>query len=493
LVTTKNNEPAQVEIINHIAVTDITVRDRFRKDLGDLEGLARDIGCRGLLTPILLRRSPPNCECSLPLELIDGERRLRACRDHLGRQTIDARLLDLDDLIDSQVAVNTLHKAFTLSEKVAIGLAMEARLGERRGGDHGNQHVGGKRQEFDEWHGCRTDAVAAERSGFGNRQTYRNAKRVVLAARQDPEKYRRLVERMDRSGKVDSAFRELKLIQRGENTLTKPVAIGTTNGCGQSSAVICGDSLVELDRLAEEPVGLVVTSPPYFNARPEYACFESYDGYLNFLRSIIQKCHRVLADGRFFVTVIAPVLVARKSRSEESVRLPLHFDIHRLFVEEGFDFIDDIVWEKPDGAGGQRGNRFAADRNPLAYKPVPVTEYVLVYRKKSAKLIDALIAAADPAVLQASKIGDGYERTNVWCIPPAKSDVHPAPFPLELAERIVRYYSFAGDMVLDPFAGTATTALAAQNLGRRFCVIEKNRNYLLERLPEFPNAVKRGL
>jgi DNA modification methylase len=64
--------------------------------------------------------------------------------------------------------------------------------------------------------------------------------------------------------------------------------------------------------------------------------------------------------------------------------------MHRLFIEEGYDFIDDIIWEKPEGAGWAtgRGRRFAADRNPLQYKPVPVTEYVLVYRKRTDKLID---------------------------------------------------------------------------------------------------------
>ena len=477
-----------METIHHIPVEDISIQDRFRKDLGDLDSLAQDMGQRGLLCPILLQR---NWEART-FQLIDGERRLRACKDRLGRKTIEARLLDLDDLIDTQIAANTLHKQFTMSERVAIGLAVEERLGERRGGDHGNQHVGGKRQNLDGCHGRRTDEFAAERSGFGNRQTYRNARQIVLAARQEPDKYGRLVERMDKAGKVDGAYRELTVMQRGEETLTKPVVQDIADGHGRGSTIICGDSLVELDLLEAESAHLIFTSPPYYNARPEYSYYESYDHYLDFMQAVIRKCHRVLAEGRFFILVVSPVLVPRKRRNEESVRLPLHIDLNRLFVEEGFDFVDDIVWVKPDGAGGQRGNRFATDRNPLAYKPVPVTEYILVYRKRSAKLIDDLITAVDPAVLQASKVGDGYERTNVWRIPPVTSAVHPAPFPLELAERVVRYYSFVGETVLDPFAGSATTGLAAQNLKRRFCLIEKKREYLLERLPEFPDAARKG-
>jgi DNA modification methylase len=87
---------------------------------------------------------------------------------------------------------------------------------------------------------------------------------------------------------------------------------------------------------------------------------------------------------------ISPVLIRRSSRSEASKRIAVPFDFHRLFIEEGFEFIDDIHWVKPEGAGWAtgRGRRFAADRNPLQYKPVPVTEYILVYRKKTEKLID---------------------------------------------------------------------------------------------------------
>ena len=440
-------DPAeQVEAIHHIPVEDIAVRDRFRQDLGDLDALAQDIDRRGLLSPVLLQRNGTKP----PFELIDGERRLRACRDRLGRKTVEARLLDLDDLTGGQIAANTLQKGFSLSERVAIGLAVEVRLGERRGGDHGNQYVGGKRQDLDGCHGRRTDAVAAERAGFGNRQTYRNARQIVLAARQEPDKYGRLVERMDRSGKVDGAFRELSVMQRGEKALTKPVVPDVAHGRRQCSTIICGDSLVEIDLLDAESADLILTSPPYYNARPEYSRYESYTQYLGFMRTIIRKCHRILADGRCFVMVVASVVAARKRRKDEPVRLPIPFDLHQILADEGFVLVDDIIWLKPEGAGGQRGTNFARNRSPLAYKPMPIAEYVLVYREKSQKLTDDLIAAVDPAVLQASKIGDGYERTNVWRIPPARSEVHPAPFPLELADRVVRYYSFVGELVLEP-------------------------------------------
>jgi len=156
------------------------------------------------------------------------------------------------------------------------------------------------------------------------------------------------------------------------------------------NTVVCGDCRDVLDRLPERSVDLVFTSPPYFNARPELGCFEDYEEYLVFLKSVIEKVGRVLVPGRFFVLNIAPVIVPSERRSDESKRLALPFDSHRLIVESGYEFIEDIIWVKPEGAGwvSGRGRRFATDRNALAYKPAPVTEYVLVYRKQSDRLID---------------------------------------------------------------------------------------------------------
>lgn len=130
------------------------------------------------------------------------------------------------------------------------------------------------------------------------------------------------------------------------------------------------------------------------------------------------------------------------------------------------------------GLGDRRGRRFAADRNPLQYKAVPVTEYVLVYRKRTDKLIDWNIRSHPaPEKVKASRIGDDYEHTNIWRITPAYDKRHPAIFPVELAERVIRYYSFVDDVVLDPFAGIGTVGKAAAKLNRRFTLIEQNQDY----------------
>lgn len=249
------------------------------------------------------------------------------------------------------------------------------------------------------------------------------------------------------------------------------------------NTVACGDSEEVLQELPADCVDLVFTSPPYYNARPEYTDYLSYDDYLDKLRRVIRQVHRVLAEGRFFVINVSPVLIRRTDRNASSKRIAVPFDVHRLFVEEGYDFIDDIIWVKPEGAGWAtgRGRRFAADRNPLQYKPVPVTEYVLVYRKHTDKLIDWHIRShPDREVVQSSKIHGAYEKTNIWYLKPAHHPVHPAVFPEELAARVVSYYSFKNDVVLDPFAGIGTVGRAASQFGRRFVLIEQDPRYVKE-------------
>ena len=243
---------------------------------------------------------------------------------------------------------------------------------------------------------------------------------------------------------------------------------------------ILGDNRAALAEFPPESVQLIFTSPPYFNAKPEYAQYKDYTAYLSFLGEAFSACHDVLAEGRFLVVNVSPVLLRRSSRSASSKRLPIPFDLHPILDRIGFEFVDDIVWRKPEGAGWHlgRGRRFAADRQPLQYKPVTVTENVLVYRKKTDRLIDwNLRNHPDPEAVKRSRILGDYDKTNVWEITPAYHKEHPAVFPEELAHKVVRYYSFEGDCVLDPFAGVGTVGRAAIEMGRRFVLIEKSRRY----------------
>jgi len=267
---------------------------------------------------------------------------------------------------------------------------------------------------------------------------------------------------------------EAHIARKRRNHIEYPVSL-------LRNTVGLGDSADLIDEMPAHSVDLIFTSPPYFNARPEYSDYEGYDQYLNTMRQIIKRAHRVLNEGRFFVINTAPVLLRRSNRNESSKRIAVPFDLHRIFIEEGYDFIDDIIWVKPEGAGWAtgRGRRFAADRNPLQYKAVPVTEFVLVYRKRTDILIDWHIRNhPDPNVIRDSKVQDGYEHTNIWRIQPNTNSKHPAAFPLELARKVITYYSFKNDVVFDPFAGSGTVGAAAASLGRRFVLFDINAEYI---------------
>ena len=275
---------------------------------------------------------------------------------------------------------------------------------------------------------------------------------------------------------------EARLLQRGNGSVAhrhKSKAEYTLSPL--RNTVGLGNCVDLMDEMPAGSVDLIFTSPPYFNARPEYSEYEEYEKYLFEMRQVIRRAHKILGEGRFFVMNTAPVLIRRASRNESSKRIAVPFDLHRIFIEEGFDFIDDIIWVKPEGAGWAtgRGRRFAADRNPLQYKAVPVTEYVLVYRKQTDMLIDWHIRThPDRQIVADSKIDDDYERTNIWRIQPATNSKHPAAFPLELAEKVIKYYSFKNDVVMDPFAGSGTVGAAAAKLGRRFVLFDINPDYI---------------
>ena len=294
-----------------------------------------------------------------------------------------------------------------------------------------------------------------------------------------------LTTEIDGAKSTSASVLENRLLGRNENTTPEETthADPVPHLSTLRNTVVLGSSEVRLEDFPNGSVDLVFTSPPYFNARPEYADYLSYDDYLEHMRKVISECGRILNEGRFFVINVSPVLIRRANRNEASKRIAVPFDFHRLFIEEGFDFVDDIIWMKPEGAGWAtgRGRRFSADRNPCQYKPVPVTEYVLVYRKRTDKLIDWLIRKhPNQEFVNASKIQDGYEVTNVWKITPSHSKIHPAVFPLDLAKKVIQYYSFVGDVVLDPFAGISTTRQAAAMLNRRFALVERDEKYIDE-------------
>lgn len=299
---------------------------------------------------------------------------------------------------------------------------------------------------------------------------------------------------LDKNKSTSTSFlkKRLNLIKREKNLKKKNKRKKRDNTYYVSplkhDLLINDDAAHALKELPANSADLIFTSPPYYNAKTEYSEFLTYDKYLTFIKKIVEETTRVLIPGKFFVIDSSPVLIPRIDRNHSSTRLAVPYDIHKIFMDLGYEFIDDIYWVKPEGAGWSagRGRRFAADRHPMQYKAVPVTENIMVYRKKSDHLIDWFIKKnPHPEYIEESKIEDPYEVTNIWRINPAKDRRHPAIFPKELAERVIKYYSFKNDYVLDPFGGLATTAKAAIDLNRHFISIELEKKYFDESLKDF--------
>jgi len=144
----------------------------------------------------------------------------------------------------------------------------------------------------------------------------------------------------------------------------------------------------------------------------------------------------------------------------------------------GWEFIDDIVWVKPEASVKNRNAGFLQHRKPLGYKPNAISEMLMVYRKKTNKLIDWNIQQYDWGKVKRSKVLDKYETTNVWHISPTFDRIHSAVFPIELCNRVIKYYSFVDDLVFDPFAGSGTLGMAAVSLNRYFFLTEKEPKYI---------------
>ena len=243
------------------------------------------------------------------------------------------------------------------------------------------------------------------------------------------------------------------------------------------NTIVQGDVLEALKYIPEESVHLTFTSPPYYNAR-DYSIYQSYDEYLKFLEEVFKEVHRVTKEGRFFVLNTSPIIIPRISRAHASKRYPIPYDIHPLLVKMGWEFIDDIVWVKPEASVKNRNAGFLQHRKPLGYKPNAISEMLMVYRKKTDKLIDWNIHQYSWDKVKKSKVQDKYETTNVWRIDPTFDRVHSAVFPMELCNRVIKYYSFVDDLIFDPFAGSGTLGRAAANLNRNFFLTEKEAKYV---------------
>lgn len=231
----------------------------------------------------------------------------------------------------------------------------------------------------------------------------------------------------------------------------------------------CGDSKNIIKIIDNESIDLVITSPPYYNAK-EYSQYTSVKKYMIIMEEIFIEVERVLKLSRMCIINVSPILIKRINRANQSHRIPIPFYFVPMMEKIGFEFLEDIVWKKSAGSVPNRNGGFYKHRKPMGYKPNIVTEYVLVFKKKADFLIDKILK-------NDSLVMGNYEKTNVWEFNPETKSDHPAPFPEVLVENCIKYYSYEKDLILDPFIGSGTTAVVAKKLNRNYIGIEKNSEY----------------
>ncbi|MEA3360513.1 MAG: site-specific DNA-methyltransferase [Thermodesulfobacteriota bacterium] len=244
--------------------------------------------------------------------------------------------------------------------------------------------------------------------------------------------------------------------------------------------LINGDAR-DLSFLDDESIHLVVTSPPYWNLKrynenpDQLGHVNDYESFLGELEQVWREVFRVLVPGGRLVCVVGDVCVSRRKFGRHLV-FPLHADICVLCRKIGFDNLNPIIWHKIANASFEveNGSKFLGK----PYEPNAIIkndmEFILMQRKPG--------GYRKPTETQRklSKIDKKDFNTwfqQIWNITGASTRNHPAPFPLELAARLVRMFSFQEDTVLDPFCGTGTTMVASLRHGRNSIGIDIDPEY----------------
>lgn len=255
------------------------------------------------------------------------------------------------------------------------------------------------------------------------------------------------------------------------------IAVATDeNPPDQVNVIHCADSR-SMQHLPDSSVHLMITSPPY-NVGKEYDEDLSLKEYIALLADVFSEVYRVLVSGGRMCVNIANV--GRKPY------IPLHLYLMQIAINAGFLMRGEIVWDKGASAGASCAwGSWLSARNPTLRD---VHEYVLVFSKGSyRRSTGQRDSISREKFLECSK--------SVWRFSTARATKfkHPAPFPVELPLRLIHFYSFEDDIVLDPFMGSGTTAEAAVLSNRRYIGYEINEEYVktsLDRLRvfTFPNT-----
>lgn len=239
----------------------------------------------------------------------------------------------------------------------------------------------------------------------------------------------------------------------------------------------------KIDFLSSGSVHLVLTSPPYWILK-EYRHTEGqlgfvadYENFLKELDRIWEICYHALVPGGRLICVVGDVCLSRRKNSGGHTVVPLHASILERCKKIGFQNLSPIIWHKianakyeVEGAGGFLGKPY--EPNAVIKNDI---EFILMERKPGGYRKPSN-AARILSVIPEDKYRQFFQQ--IWMgLTGASTKIHPAPFPIELAERLIRMFSFVGDTVLDPFMGTGTTNIAAAKWGRNSIGVELDPHY----------------
>jgi len=238
----------------------------------------------------------------------------------------------------------------------------------------------------------------------------------------------------------------------------------------------------DLSFIRDASVHLVVTSPPYWTLKRyeenpnQLGHVVDYERFLACLKQVWEECYRVLVPGGRLICVVGDVCLSRKAFGRHVV-VPLHADICVICRRIGFDNLNPIIWHKISNANYevQNGTKFLGK----PYEPNAIIkndiEFILMQRKPGGYRQPTL---EQRRLSMLSKEEFDAWFAQFWKITGASTKEHPAPFPIELAYRLVRMFSFVGDTVLDPFLGSGTTMIAAMRSGRHSIGVDIEETYL---------------
>jgi DNA modification methylase len=297
--------------------------------------------------------------------------------------------------------------------------------------------------------------------------------RSLLIFKKNPEVIEALKKIGSHPNEMIKEVLNIELLEKNNCNKKKDVHIDNNKF---KNIAVNADVIEVLKMIQEEVFHLTFTSPPYYNAK-DYSFYNSYNEYLLFLKNVFKEVHRLTLDGRFLIVNTSPVIVPRVSRAHSSKRYPIPFDLHNILTQIGWEFIDDIIWLKPEASVKNRIGGFFQHRKPLGYKPNCITEYLMVYRKKSHHLIDWNMKQYSNHIIEESKVLGEFESSNVWRIDPSFDKKHAAVFPKELCDRVIQYYSYKNDLVFDPFGGSGTFGESALKNERHYFLTEVDPNY----------------